>query len=173
VGWLYNLIGAKDVAHGVSNFTGGGYHSHADAIAAYGDINYGPFMIGARYTGAIKHFNPNDLPKHGFADETADNVVSADATGAKPWAAGIQAGYTFEAFACRSNYIYLGYQTSREASGIGLPKYRWLGGYGVDLFGKNTLAAIEWDHDEAYNTANGGTGNRSNLISIRAGVQFG
>jgi hypothetical protein len=174
VGYLYNMIGAEDVAHGVTNFTGGGYHSRAGAVAAYADLNSGPFVIGARWTGAVKRFNPNDLPKHGMADlSTIDDVVFSDASGAKPWAAGIQAGYGFEAFGCRNNNVYLGYQASRESEGIGLPKDRWLAGYAVDMFGKNTNVGIEWDHDKDYNVANGGNGESSNLVSLRAGVQFG
>jgi hypothetical protein len=177
--YIYNMIAAQDVAHGVTNFTGGGYNSRAGAVALYGDANSGPFSVGARWTAAVQRFNPMDLPKNGFADTTpapffgSGVTVDADASGAKPWAAGIQVGYDFEAFACRKNNIYLGYQTSRESSGIGLPKNRWLGGYAVDLFGKSTIAAVEWDHDIGYSVSNGGNGRTTNLVSLRVGVQFG
>ena len=38
-----------------------------------------------------------------------------------------------------------------------LPKDRWLVGYGIDAFGKNTNIGIEWDHDNAYSASNGGS----------------
>ncbi len=173
VAYIYNMIAAQDVAHAVTNFTGGGYNSRAGALAVYGDVNYGPFSLDVKWTGAVQRFNPMDLPKDGVADEIADDVISADASGAKPWAVGVQAGYSFEAFGCRNNNIYLGYQASRESSGIGLPKDRWLGGYAIDLFGKNTIAAVEWDHDIGYSVSNGGNGESTNLVSLRVGVQFG
>jgi len=31
-------------------------------IAAYADVNSGPFSIGARYTKALQTFSPADLP---------------------------------------------------------------------------------------------------------------
>src|SRR5437016_14293491 len=111
------------------------------------------------------------MPKNGVANMTA-GVVNAGARGAKPWALGIQAGYAFDAW-CKDQNIYIGYQTSREASGMNLPKTRWLAGYGVDVFGKNTNIGIEWDHDNAYNFVHGGTGKTSNLVSIRSTVKFG
>lgn len=169
VGYLYNMIGVNDVAFMVNQFNAAvttltpGYNTRVGAGAAYADINSGPFSIGARYTTALQRFNILDLPKDGLAPST---------TGAKPWAAGIQAAFGFDAF-CRNNNIYIGYQTSREAAGLGLPKTRWLAGYGIDVFGKNTGVAIEWDHDQDYNTSNGGSGNNFNLVSIRTSVKFG
>ncbi len=180
--YLYNLIGANDVAYSVNNFTGGaGYNSRVGGAALYGDVNYGPFMLAARYTQATQQFNVLDLTKNGRADLTAASVVlgtagtavtpTAAATGAKPWAAGIQAGYGFDAFG-KSQNVYLGYQTARQAAGLNLPESRWLVGYGVDIL-KDTLLAAEWDHDMAFSTGNGGSGNNTNLVSLRAAVKFG
>jgi hypothetical protein len=168
-GYLYNLIGVNDVAYLVNqvNITGGtaggGYNTRVGGAAAYADVNSGPFTVGARYTTALQRFNQTDLPKNGMATST---------TGAKPWAAGITAGYAFEA-ACKNQNVYLGYQASREAAGLGMPKSRWLVGYGIDVFGKNTNVGVEWDHDMAYSTSNGGTNNNTNLVSVRSSVKFG
>jgi len=168
VGYLYNLIGVNDVAYMVSQVNAAvttgttGYNSRVSGGAAYADINSGPFTIGARYTTALQRFNILDLPK---------NDILTSTTGGKPWAAGIQASFDFDAF-CRTNDIYIGYQASREAANLGLPRDRWLIGYGVDVFGKNTLVAIEWDHDQAYSTSNGGNGNNTNLVSVRTSVKF-
>lgn len=185
VGYLYNMVGVNDVAYAVQNFNlDSGYNNRVGAVAAYGDLNAGPFTLSARYTTALQRFNVLDMPKDGLGNAIVttsflSNVpvfsvvtVDPDATGAKPWAAGIQAGYGFEAFGCKSNNVYLGYQTSREAAGIDLPKNRWLLGYGIEWW-KNTNFGMEWDHDAGYSTTQGGTGRNSNLVSLRAGVLFG
>ncbi|TAK72255.1 MAG: LbtU family siderophore porin [Gammaproteobacteria bacterium] len=181
--YLYNMIAANDVAYNVVNFNTlggtlsdtGSYHSRVGAYALYADVNSGPFTIGGRYTQALQRFNPNDMPKNGVADLTGDIITGAllaDASGAKPWAAGLQAGYGFDAWG-KDQHLYVGYQTSREAAGMDLPKNRYLVGYAISVFGKNTSLGIEWDHDNAYSTDNGGSGNNTNLVSLRSSVAFG
>lgn len=181
-GYLWNMIGVNDVAWNVNNFSGGGYNSRVGGVALYGDVNYGPFMAALRYTQAVQRFNVNDLTKNGRADLAAGSAIignaagtavtpAGTATGAKPWAAGAQVGYGFDAWN-RSQNVYLGYQASREAAGLNLPKSRWLVGYGIDVV-KDTNVSAEWDHDQMFSTGNGGTGNSANLVSLRASVKFG
>jgi hypothetical protein len=38
---------------------------------------------------------------------------------------------------------------------------------------KNTNFGVEWDHDGAYSSSNGGSGNTTNLVTLRADVKFG
>lgn len=193
--YLYNMMGVNDVAYEVNQFnthntalnTNGvtglqGYNSRVGALALYADVNSGPFVLGARYTTATSTFSPNDLPKNGIAalNLAANGGLApftqgspvVNASGARPWAAGLQAGFGFEGWS-RNQNIYLGYQWSREAAGLNLPKSRWALGYGIDAFGKNTNVGIEWDHDQAYSTSQGGIpSNNTNLVTLRAGVQF-
>lgn len=188
LGYIYNLIGANDVAYQVNqfnwyNFTLGGglgamgYNSRRAGLAAYADVNSGPFVLGARYTTALSRFNVLDLPQNGLA---AINPVTTapfvDQRGARPWAFGIDAGMCFENFfgwGCGGkNKIYVGYQTTREAAGLLLPRHRYLVGASMDIWKYTTLGA-EWDHDNAYNVASGGLGRSTNLVSLRAGVKFG
>lgn len=178
-GYMYNLIGANDVAYSVTNFTGvGGYNSRAGGVALFGDVNYGPFDFSLRYTQAVQRFNPLDLAKNGRADLTAGSLIGSgvavaalpSATGAKPWAAGAQAGYGFEAWSMSQN-VYLGYQASGEAAGLNMAKNRWLAGYGIEVV-KDTSLGIEWDHDQQYSIGNGGLGNSTNLVSLRASAKF-
>lgn len=173
VAYLYNMLGVNDVSYAVQNYTGNtGYHTRASGLAAYGDINFGPFILNGRYTTALQRFSPLDIPENGIFDTTG-GVVNPTASGAKPWAAGINAGYGFEGWG-RDQNIYLGYQASREAAGIDLPKSRWQVGYGINVFGKNTNVGIEWDHDQAYSTGDGGgSSNNTNLVSVRSSVKFG
>lgn len=161
VGYLYDMVGVNDVAYNVRNYNSTGYMNRVGALAAYGDVNSGPFTLGARYTTALQRFNVIDMPSAGVVPST---------TGAKPWAAGVQAGYGFDVWGKNQN-VFLGYQTSRQAAGFNLPKNRWLAGYGIDMW-KNTNFGIEWDHDTAYSAANGG-GLSGNLVTIRSSVKFG
>jgi hypothetical protein len=181
VGYLYNLVGSNDVAYAIQNFNGGtGYNNRVGAGNIYADVNSGPFTIGARYTAALQNFSALDLPQNGFAGVTVPaNVGTTVATaplpgsgnGAKPWALAVKAGYGFDAWG-KTQGVFLGYQASSQAAGLNVPKYRWLVGYGVDMF-KNNNWAVEWDHDGAYNTANGGSNSNGNLVTIRSTVKFG
>jgi hypothetical protein len=172
VSYMYDMNGVNDVAYAVNQFTGGGFHSRTSAVALYGDVNSGPFTVGARWTRAMQRFNPLDLPKNGVADAPGA-VVSPAASGAKPWAFGIQAGFNFEPiFGCNKNNVYVGWQSSQDAAGLGLAKSRWLAGYDVEVW-KSTKLGVEWDRDIAYGTSRGGSGSNSNLVSLRAGVEFG
>lgn len=181
--YLYNMAGGvNDVAYQVNqnnalaNVAGAGYNTRIGGAAIYGDVNSGPFTLGARYTTAVSRFNVLDMQKNGIADlalsGAGNTLLNPGVQGAKPWAAGIQAGYGFDAFG-KNNNVYVGYQASREAAGLFIPKSRWVLGYGVDVFGKNTNVGIEWDRDNAYSASNGGNGNNTNLVSVRSSVKFG
>jgi hypothetical protein len=178
--YLYNMMGVNDVAWSVTNFTGNGYNKRVGGMAFYGDVNYGPFMLSARYTQSVQRFSVDDLTKNGYNNvcfalcgnigNGAQITPTLNATGAKPWAAGLQAGYGFDVWG-KSQNVYLGYQASRETAGLNLPKNRWLAGYGIDIV-KDTMLGIEWDHDQQFATGNGGQGNVTNLVSIRAAAKF-
>lgn len=180
IGWdigaayLYNLVGVNDIAFNVNQFNvaagnGIGYNTRVGGAAAYLDIIPGPFTVSLRYVTALQRFNILDLPKNGTATDA--NGVLTSTTGAKPWSAGIQLGYGFDMFCGVPQYLYVGYQVSRQAAGLLLPKNRWVAGYNIDVW-RNTNFGIEWDHDTAYSTSNGGSGNNTNLVSLRAGVKF-
>lgn len=163
VGYMYNILGANQVAALLADKTGfAGYSNRVSAVSAYADLNYEAFNLGARYVTTTSHFSTLDIPRD----------LNHLTTGAKPWAAGIQAGYDFNAWSKNQN-VYLGYQASHDSVYINLPHSRYVVGYSVDVL-KNTRLTAEWDHDNAWNAVNGGpaSGN-SNLISVRAAVKFG
>jgi hypothetical protein len=166
IGYMSNMTGANDVAAHLGNlgsiFASSTFVHTVGAIAVYGDVNSGPFSLGARYTTALQNFNPVDL---------SSVFGTSLASGAKPWAADITANYGFNAMSKNQN-VYLGYQTSSNAVNLALPKNRWLAGYDVDMW-KNTTLGLEVAHDTAYSTSKGGTGNSSNTIGARASVKFG
>jgi len=159
VAYQYNMIGVNDIARAA----GATFVSRAAGVAVYADVNSGPFNLGARYTTAVQRFSPLDLLS-----------APASGKGAKPWAAGVQAGYGFTGWDKNQN-LYVGYQTSRQASAVNLPRQRWLLGYNIDWM-SNVNFGGEWDHDMAYNAANNAgtaTTKTGNLVSLRAAVKFG
>jgi|GEM_PF-911587 len=187
--WMYNALGANDLSAIVANLNtnsaagteynsgNGGYHNRVASVAAYADVNYDAFSLEARYVTVASHFGALDLPKSlqhsGLAAFTPNAGLSTGtATGAKPWAAGVQLGYAFNAWS-RNQNVYLGYQASHDSVFLNLPHSRYVVGYGIDVL-KNTKLSAEWDHNNAWNVINGGpAGGNSNLFSVRAAVKFG
>lgn len=165
IGYLTNMLGVNDVAYAVNGFsTGPGfYQSNVGSIAAYGDINSGPFSLGARYTTALTRFSALDLT----------TSAAAGSGGAKPWSFDITAGYGFNYWNKAQN-VYVGYQKSSQAALIPLPKSRWIVGYGVDAW-QNTNFSLEYGHDQAYSAAVTGvrSTSNSNTLGLRAAVKFG
>lgn len=171
LGYIYNMTTVNDVAFGVAKFrqangaaatnTVNGYTNRVGAVAAYGDVNSGPFSLSARYTSALQHFSPKDL---------ATKITNGGS--ARPWAADVSAGYNFNGWWGRNNNVYLGYQASRDAVALFLPQGRWLAGYNVEVW-KNTNFAIEGNHDIDYNSNAGGTGGTNNTVTVRVAVKFG
>lgn len=160
IGWMSNMTGVNDVANAINLFSGT-YHHTVGALALHGDVNSGPFTVGARYVTALSSFNVLDLP----------TVRNATITGAKPWAADITAGYGYNAWGKNQN-IYLGYQASGDAVAIFLPKHRWMAGIDVEMW-KNTNIGLEFTNDKDYSTNKGGTGKTSSKVGLRAAVKFG
>ncbi len=170
--YMRNIISVNDIAHAVRMFSlSDVYRVRVAGVALYGDVNAGPFAFNARWVSTIQRFNSMDLPRDGFADIDSISLLPfPSATGAKPWALSLEAGYAFNQW-CKDNTVYFGYQTSRESAGIGLPKYRYLAGWDMQVF-KYTNIGIEWDHDREYSYNQGGRNNVTDLFSIRTAVQF-
>lgn len=177
IGYLNNIIAVNDISEIVSDFNntagrGAGYTSRVGGGALYADLSTGPFTLGAQYVAALQRFNANDLPKDmGLQNLIVTKAITPDTTGAKPWAAGLQAGYKFNAMD-RDQNVYVGYQASNEAADLFLPKSRVQLGYGLDLV-KNTSLGLEFNHDNGYSVARGGNGKSYNLVSLRTAVRFG
>lgn len=173
IGYLYDMTGVNDVAYAVqtynTNANGGtfaGYDHHVGAGTIYGDIYTGGFSLSARYVSAFQSFNVFDLQSKG-----PSAVAAGTGTGAKPKAGDLTAGYGFNGWGKTQN-VYVGYQGSSNAVNIFLPKNRWLIGYNVDMW-KNTNLGAQIGHDIDYAVGQGGTGNSSNTINVRAAVKFG
>ncbi len=179
--YMYNMIGVEGIAYGVGVFngsnpfgnvgnngtsTGGTFQNRIGAFALNADLKTGPFDVELRYVTALQRFNVFDLSKNVYP--TASLATSQ---GAKPWSAGINAGYAFNAWEKNQN-VYLGYEASQNTVNLFMPKSRWVAGYGMTIM-KNTDVGFELDHDIDYAMSKGGTGNSSNQLGLRVGVKFG
>jgi hypothetical protein len=164
IGYMSDLTGVNDIQAALGNqYANVGTYVHLVAgLAAYADVNSGPFSLGARYTTAIQHFNPFDI---------SSQYGNPFAAGARPWALDVTGGFGFNYWAKNQN-LYVGYQTSNNAVNLALPKNRYLVGYNID-FWKNTNIGVEYDHDTSYSSGNGAYNGNSNTFGARASVKFG
>jgi len=161
LGYLYNITGVNDVAHLYDAYVANrGYDTRVGAIALDAIVKSGPFSLIGDYVLATTRFSKLDIKNH-----------LGGSVGAQPWAGNLQAGYNFNGLN-RNQNVYLGYQVTEEAVFFNLPKSRWTAGWNVDLW-KNTNLGFEFGHDVDYSAGDGGTGEASNTLAVRAAVKFG
>lgn len=176
VGYIYDFTGIDQIAYGVTQFNASGtnssgyngyYQTRVSGGTLYGDVNSGPFTLALRYVTALKSFSAFDLATKAYS------IVGTSGTGAKPWSGDLTAGYGFNAWGKNQN-VYLGYQATGNAVNLYLPKSRWLAGYGVNVW-KNTDIGVQINHDLPYSrtSSNENSNTSTNLVVLRAAVQFG
>lgn len=138
---------------------------------AHANISFDRYSLTAEWVGATKAFRPQDLSFKG--------------RGAKPQAAQLEGGVTFKAFDKPAS-IGVGYQMSREALALAIPKQRVSGVFNISIW-KDTVETIEYRHDYNYKTtdfANGaaptgtvnapivGLGGTSDALLLQIAVYF-
>ncbi|QGU31595.1 LbtU family siderophore porin [Thermochromatium tepidum] len=118
--------------------------------------SFGPFSLIGEYLSASDAFDPISLDFKG--------------EGARPSAWNIEAGYSFTLLGAES-MVAAGYQGTREALALELPKERWLLGWSTEIFDRTSLG-LEWARDHDYNTRAGGTGESGNTFTAQLAVEF-
>ncbi|HAT2067922.1 TPA: FlxA-like family protein [Legionella pneumophila] len=141
------------------------------AADVHGHVGYDRYNLTLEWVGAIQSFRPQDLSFNG--------------QGARPQAAQAELGMTFMAFN-RPASIGVGYQWTKEALALNLPKQRYIGVFNISIW-KDTVESIEYRHDIDYGLtqfANGaappglvnlptlGTGKSADTVSAQIGVYF-
>lgn len=137
----------------------------------HGNVSFDSLSFTAEWVGATQSFRPQDLSFNG--------------RGARPQAGQLEAGMTFMAFEKPAS-VGVGYQWSRQALAIQLPKQSYLAVFNISLW-KDTVESIEYRHDIDYNqnqVGNGiaplgmmnapviGTGKTADTVSAQIGVYF-
>ena len=141
------------------------------AAGVHGTMAFDRYILTAEWVGTTARFRPQDLSFNGL--------------GAKPQAAQLEAGVTFDAFNKPAS-IGLGYQWSKETLALNLPQHRLSGVFNISIW-KDTVESLEYRHDVDFNVnqyANGaapinivnantvGTGRASDTLLLQIGVYF-
>lgn len=116
----------------------------------------GRFSFVGKYIAASDNFLFEEIPFKG--------------TGFRPQAWNAEAGFGFS-FMGRDSTLAAGYQGTKEALDLGLPKRRWQIGWSIDLM-DNTALSFEWAHDKDYSISDGGTGEYADTISTQIQFEF-
>ncbi len=159
-----NVDNIPDVATGQYPFgrtvPGGDIHT---------EIAYGPWSLAAEYLGAMRSFDSEDLTFNGH--------------GAEPKATHVELSRNFLIY--NQNYTAgLSYGRTWESVGLNLPQQS-VTGYLRTSFWKNTIAALEFRHDQDYSSSdtstaavnygyfsNTGTGKGRDMLLAQLGVYF-
>lgn len=141
------------------------------AFDVHGNVGIDRYNFSAEWVGVSERFRTQDLS---FNDR-----------GAKPQAAQFEANMTFRAFN-RPSSLGVGYQWSKDALALNLPKQRLIGVFNISIW-KDTVESLEYRHDidyRLYQFANGaapegfvnaptiGTGRTADTVSAQIGVYF-
>ncbi|MGQ3889574.1 LbtU family siderophore porin [Legionella sp. CNM-1927-20] len=142
-----------------------------NGLNLHGNVSFDRYTVTAEWVGAGRAFRSQDLSYNG--------------QGAKPQALQLETGMTFRAFDKPAS-VAIGYQWSKEALALNLPKQRISGVFNISIW-KDTVESIEYRHDIDYgvnNYANGaappgiinantfGTGRTSDTVVAQIGVYF-
>lgn len=136
-------------------------------VDVHGSLGIGKFGFLAEYVTATTDFAFDDLTFNGH--------------GARPSAASFEAVYNFNICNMPAS-IAAGYQQTRQALAVLLPRERYLGAFNISIW-KDTIESIEVRHDVNYDsddfaTGRGvavdttGLGNSSNAITLQIAVYF-
>jgi len=141
------------------------------AAGGHGSVSFDRYNLTAEWITAAGRFRRQDLSFNG--------------KGARPSAGQIEGGATFMAFNRPASFA-VGYQWSREALALNIPRQRVSGAFNISIW-KDTVESIEYRHDTGYYShqfANGaapagvtnattfGTGGSADTLLAKIGVYF-
>ena len=154
VSWLNDLADSNSLRDLISR--PGLLEKRVPGLAFQGSFTWKKWAFIGEWLGATSAFDPLDL--------------TFDGQGAQPRAGNLEAGYRFR-LAQRDSFAALGWQLSRQATALGLPRQRYLATLGVELFEDITLA-LEYARDQDYSTNVGGSGEWSNRFTLQLAAAF-
>lgn len=137
-------LGSNEIGKRVSAIT-------LNAAARFGAIN----VIG-EYLSANQFFEVGAVPWQ--------------TGGAKPMAWNLEAGYSFDLLG-KAATVALGYQRTKQALALKLPKQRWIATLSLEVYDATALS-FEWAHDKDYGTGDGGTGKKADTLTAQLALEF-
>jgi hypothetical protein len=136
--------------------TSGTVDDPTEAMALHAHLHYGGWSFLTEYIAALDSFQAD--------------AMNFSGSGARPKAWMLELAYAAEV-AEREVTLALGYQRTDEAAPLGLPEHRYLGSIGVGLF-SNTTLTLEYQHDQDYDLAEGGTDESAHQAIMQLAVAF-
>lgn len=152
---------ASDVSDsgGLSGALGGAATTMADNVSGtsvYGSFSHGDLSVMGEYLAVNDSFQVGEIA---FAGR-----------GAKPEAWHIEAAHAVQ-LGQFPGTVALGFGGTDEAQALGLAEERIIAALAMDI-AENTTLAFEWNHEEDYSVAEGGTGNDQNTYTVQVAVSF-
>ena len=129
---------------------------YVSGLSLHAVFSTGPFTLIGEYVTALDDFEQTEVDFKG--------------RGAEPEAYNLEAAFTTELFN-RETTFALGYQATDEALALDLPESRYIGTVSMELL-PYTALAIEYFHDEDYDTSDGGTGEDANTLTMQLALEF-
>jgi hypothetical protein len=136
-------------------------YQYVNALGTHVILNMRQFSFIGEYIGTLGSFNVNHL---NFNNQGA--VLQAWNT---------ELGYSLNILGKKAS-LALGYQGTKEALALGLPKNRYLIGLSVGIYDQTTFS-FEYAHEQDYNSnetgnANKGTGNSKDRATLQLVLEF-
>ena len=161
-GWGVNLSYINDIgdANGlgdaIAEGNDGNVADHVAGWAASFGLGYGDVSLIGEYVAALDEFQP-------------DEVAFGDG-GAQPSAWTVEAAHEFD-LAGRAAVVAASYQRSNDALALELPRTRLLAGISVEMV-EGVALSFEWARDDDYETADGGTGESADVLTLKLAAEF-
>lgn len=156
LGYISDLGDSDSLQGVIADYLGSNDTDRVGAWTASAAAQFGAFTVIGEYLTASESFEAAAVPWK--------------AGGARPSAWNIEAGYGFELMG-REATVAVGYQGTREALALELPRQRLLTAVSVGVYDGTTLS-FEWAHDTDYDTGDGGTGESANTLTAQLAVEF-
>jgi len=138
IGYLRNMADVDAISNAINPastlFLPAGWEHRVHAWSGYVHLTGGPWLFNVDYTGAGRNFDATDLP-------FKDGGAGAGTGEARPRAWSIEGGYNFSSWGHDST-VAIGYERTREALALLLPRSEYHVSYTVDLL-KNTSLQLE------------------------------
>ncbi len=125
-------------------------------VGGYAVVGKGPSTFVGEYVAALRPFDIADLD---FGGRTA-----------QPAAINLEFDYG-RRIGGREAQFAIAWQQTREALALELPEMRLLAAVSVGIY-KNTTLALEYAHEEDYETDDGGSGGRTDILTLQLALEF-
>ncbi|GEM_PF-215738 len=155
-GYVSNMADSDTLSDAVSESVSGELDSLVGGAYASLVANYGSFGLIGEYVSATSDFEDGEFD---FREQ-----------GARPAAWNLEGSYAFDLMGTETTFA-LGYQGTREAVGLELPRHRYLAGLKFGIF-KYTTLGFEYLHDKDYSEKDGGTDEDADQFTTQLAIEF-